>query len=125
MKHIFSTLTLLSLFLINGCLFKSGTHRPRTSQVKRIDRSQRRSLARAYSKMIASHAYHTLHTNTAHSEHEARQAAEHLAKKTDEVAQDVALYRSIGLSERAERRYNTVINATQKKIAAVAHMTNL
>ena len=113
-------LTCLLLFL-SGCTpYKRTPSLTESPRARRIDRAQRRSLARSYGSLLKNKANRLLQTGTARSIQEAQSSAIALAKKTKAVATDVALYREVGLAPRAHRRYQSVLQATKKRVASGA-----
>lgn len=110
-KHSFILSTLL---LISGCGLRHE------SSVKKIERTDARSLAWRSAKLMASPAGRLLADKAAHSPAHARAQAITLAKQVKEVEGDVSLYRAVGLSGRAQRRYKALLNYTKRRVASGA-----
>ena len=107
--------------LLTGCTpFKRAISREQQPRARRMDRAQRRSLARSYGTLLKSNANRLLRTRTARSAEDAQNSAIVLAKKTKAIATDIALYREVGLASRAHRRYQSVLQATKQRIASGA-----
>lgn len=119
-KHLL-TLSLIMLGLLAGCApFKRAIPREHQPRARRMDRAQRRSLARSYGALLKSNAHRLLQTRTARSPEDAHRSAVALAKKTKVLDTDVTLYHEVGLSSRAHRRYQTMLTATKKRAVSGA-----
>ena len=107
-------LALITTLVLAGC----GSKVERSE--KKLERSQHRSFAWRYGRLLSSPAQRTLTDGAAHNTQHARTAAVSLAKQTKEVENELALYKHVGLSPRAQRRYKAMLNATKRRVASGA-----
>lgn len=106
-----------SIALFSVLFFAAGCMLPKHAGVKKIERNDTRSLEWRYRKMMASPAGRMLHDKAAHSPSHAHAQAVTLAKQVKEVETDVTLYKAVGLSSRAKRRYKAMLDHTKRRVA--------